>query len=89
MDLAEVVRILKEEAVALRERGVLTLKLGELEVTLAPALGEMPEFKDDDVENPNTFNDPATYGLPPGAEAPGFSRPGSLTDEDMEHGRDR
>lgn len=91
MDLAEVVTLLKAEAAKLREAGVLTLKLGELEVTFAAAMGEMPaDFKDDEDDKPsNTFLDPATYGLPPDAEVPGFSRPGSLTDEDMEQRRDR
>jgi hypothetical protein len=89
VDLIEVVRVLKQESVALRDAGVLTLKLGDLEVSFAPAMGEMPVMQDDDPINPNTFNDPATYGLPPDAEVPGFSRPGSLTDEDMEHGRNR
>jgi hypothetical protein len=87
--LADVVALLKAEAPKLRDAGVLSLKYGEVCVAFAPAMGEMPVMQDDEPENTNTFNDPATYGLPPDAEVPGFSRPGSLTDEDMEHGRDR
>jgi hypothetical protein len=87
--LADVVALLKAEAPKLREAGVLSLKYGDVHVEFAAAMGEMPTLTDDEPENQNTFQDPATFGLPPGAEVPGFSRPGSLTDEDMEHGRDR
>lgn len=73
--LPDLVKLLKEEAPALRKAGVLKLTYADVIVELASDDGPVEQQSrdieiDEDPEDP--LDDPRTYGLPPGAEVPGF-----------------
>ncbi len=76
MTPAEIIALLVEQAPALRKAGVTELELAQgVKVKLSPHIDETPvEDKKQDAEEPvGIFDDPASYGLPPGSPVPGFA----------------
>lgn len=67
----EVVELLVAQAPALRKAGVVELELDCFKVRLAPHVEEPAEQHDQ--VTAGSFADPALYGLPDGAEVPGFA----------------
>jgi hypothetical protein len=82
MDFGARLDTIIEKAPALRKAGVIALTVDGCEIKLAPKESELPTnlqaLLDDataehkDTHNP--LNKPSTYGLPDGAELPGFAR---------------
>jgi hypothetical protein len=74
----ELIALLTAQAPALRRAGVQSLSLGNLSVTLAPALDEpietllVPSLDDADDDPRSIMSDPATYGRKSGV--PGYTR---------------
>lgn len=79
MNLAETLRIIADNAPALRAAGVQSLTVEGVSMVLVPP--DPPAFVEvapDRDEPTSDMNDPTTYGLPEGAEPPGFRRPDDL-----------
>lgn len=81
--LPEFIDLLLVHGSALRRAGVIHLRLGDLEASLVPPpaepsvdLEQMLGYRDEDEEGSgDPLDDPATYGLPRGAQLPGLRRP--------------
>jgi hypothetical protein len=77
----ELLALIAAKAPELRKAGVkaVTLDGDGFRVELAPHVDETPapstKANGDVVEPADPWNDPSTYGLPPGAKVPGFDRP--------------
>lgn len=71
--LRQRLRVLAQEAPALIAAGVTSLRLGELEATLAPpaVAGKAPEPRAARAAHIDPLRDPSTY---PGGRVPGFTR---------------
>lgn len=77
MTPAEQLALLLDRAADIRAAGITHLRIGDAEAHFAPA--EQPAASvssaTDDALDPPTLDDPTLYGLKPGAQAPGFTRP--------------
>jgi hypothetical protein len=87
--LSELIEILKKDASTLREVGVLRFTCGDVSVELAKHAPAESDDDDDDGSGDDTqefiadpLNDPATFGLEPGSELPGFKLDHLRGDED-------
>lgn len=77
---AELLDLIAQKAPELRKAGVraVTLDGDGFRVELERHVDEpapAPAKQDEVVEPADPWNDPATYGLPPGSKVPGFTRP--------------
>jgi len=77
---SDLLTLIAQKAPELRKAGVKAITLdGEgFRVELAPHVEETTQQaakQEEVVEPPDPWNDPQTYGLPPGAKVPGFNRP--------------
>jgi hypothetical protein len=74
---AQILAMIREQAPALREAGVLELELDGWRVMLAPPAPVLAADTATDAPSPpmpdlDPLNDPATWGMPAGARPPGF-----------------
>ncbi len=73
---AQILAMIREQAPALREAGVLELEFDGWSVKLAPSAPAPAADASDTPSNPmpdlDPLNDPATWGMPAGARPPGF-----------------
>lgn len=74
-DLAAQLRTIAEHAKALRDAGVVTVKLGDVEFTLGATAEQMAPTQAQTESPPSTLSDPATYGYAEGSTLPGFRDP--------------
>jgi hypothetical protein len=77
-DLATQLTLIARHAPILREAGVQSLTVGEISMELAPPDPPPPEASTGDQKQPRDLDDAVTYGLPEGADVPGFRRPDDL-----------
>jgi hypothetical protein len=78
-DLAKQLEILTAAAPRLRSAGFQQLSIGEISMVLAPPEPEAPLPTPGATEKQTRdLDDAVTYGLPEGAEVPGFRRPDDL-----------
>lgn len=76
MDLADALRIIIDNAKAAREAGVSSVRVEGVEFTLREADPPPADDKKQPEERRlSTLDDPTTWGLPEGAQVPGFSDP--------------
>lgn len=76
-DLAKQLETIAAHAPKLRGAGVRTLSIGEISMELAPP-DPAPPVSVADEKTKRDLDDVVTYGLPEGAEVPGFRRPDDL-----------
>ena len=77
-DLAKQLDILIDRAPKLRAAGFQSLRVGDISMELAPPAVEAPESIKGDDKQARDIDDAVTFGLPEGAELPGFKRPHDL-----------
>jgi hypothetical protein len=70
--------LLTEFAPRLRSAGFQSLTIDGITMVLAPPEPAPPEPTKDDEKPKRDLDDVVTYGLPEGAEVPGFRRPDDL-----------
>lgn len=85
MALAESLRLIAEHAPKLRAAGVQSLTVDGVSMVLLPPdppAYVAPALTDEDEQPVSLLDDPSAYGLPDGAEVPGFRRPDDLPRRD-------
>jgi hypothetical protein len=77
-DLAKQLETIAAHAPRLRNAGVKALRVGEISMELTPA-ESVPIIEAKGDEKPSRgLDDAVTYGLPEGADVPGFRRPDGM-----------
>jgi hypothetical protein len=74
-DLAKQLETIAAHAPKLRAAGVQSLSIDGISMGLAPPDPPPPEPSTGDQKQPRDLDDAVTYGLPEGADVPGFQRP--------------
>ncbi len=78
-DLAKQLEAIAAHAPKLRDAGVKALRVGEISMELTPAESvPIIEVKGEGEKQSRNLDDAVTYGLPEGADVPGFRRPDGL-----------
>jgi hypothetical protein len=77
-DLAKQLELIAAHAPKLRDAGVQSLSIEGISMVLAPPDPPTPTDTPGDPKSTRDLDDAVTYGLPDGADIPGFRRPDGL-----------